>query len=133
SVGGTMRKLLVVPLLAAAVFAGLASQARASGGVAAGTLTFLSDDLQFRGVFGGDLVFSEVAVIAYDGGLTGVATDTDTLIVYPDGSYSSHGTETCAVCSLAGRHGSFTSTFVFAGNGPDYHGALRFTGGSGGL
>lgn len=128
-----MRKLLVVPILVVAVLVGLASQARASSGVAAGTLSFLSDDLQFRGALGGDLVFSEVAVIAYDGGLNGVVTDTDTLIVYPDGSYSSHGTETCADCTLAGRHGSFTSTFVFAGNGPDYHGALRFTGGTGGL
>ena len=128
-----MRRLLSVPVIAAALLVGLAAPAHASSGIASGTLSFLSDNLEFRGVVGANLVFAEVAVLEYDGGLTGVATDTDTLIVHPDGSYSSHGTETCTLCTLAGRHGSFTSSFVFNGNGADYRGALTFTGGTGGL
>ena len=128
-----MRKFLSIPVVVVALFVGVTTQARASTGIASGTFSFVSDDVEFRGVLGANLVFSEVAVIAYDGGLSGVATDTDTLIVHPDGSYSSHGTENCTLCTLGGHRGSFTSSFVFSGSGASYQGALTFTGGTGGL
>jgi hypothetical protein len=128
-----MRKLFAIPVVAAALLVGLAGPAHASSGHASGTFAFVSDNFEFRGVIGQNLVFAEVAVISYDGDLTGVATDTDTFILHPDGSFDAHGTETCAVCTLAGRHGSYTSTYVFSGAGAAYHGALVVTGGSGGL
>jgi hypothetical protein len=128
-----MRNLLAVPVLAAALSAGVTAPAHAASGHASGTFSFISDDLEFRGTIGPNLVFSEVAVISYDGGLTGTATDTDTFVLHPDGSYEAHGTETCALCTLAGQHGSYSSTFTFSGIGSTYRGALVFTGGTGGL
>jgi len=128
-----VRKTLGILALGLALAVAVAAPARASSGVASGTFAFVSDDVQFRGVVGANLVFTEVAVIAYDGGLSGVATDADTLVVHPDGSFSSHGTENCTLCTLAGHRGSFTSSFVFSGSGTSYRGALTFTGGTGGL
>jgi len=72
-------------------------------------------------------------VISYAGDLSGTATDTDVFILHPDGSFEAHGTESCTLCTLAGKHGSFTSTFTFSGIGFSYRGALTFTGGTGGL
>jgi hypothetical protein len=128
-----MRTFLAVPVLAVALFVGVAAPARASSGHASGTFSFVSDDLEFRGTLGANLVFSEIAVITYAGNLSGTATDTDVFILHPDGSYEAHGTETCALCTLAGKHGSYTSTFIFSGLGSNYRGALTFTGGTGGL
>jgi hypothetical protein len=128
-----MRKLLAILAFATALLAGVAGPAHASYGHASGTFSFISDDFQFRGAIGDDLVFSEVAVISYDGDLTGVATDTDVFILHPDGSYFARGAEMCELCTLAGRSGSYSSTFTFSGTGSDYRGVLAFTRGTGGL
>src|SRR3974390_446209 len=63
----------------------------AAGQPATATGTYTGDfiDTLIR-TAGGNLFFAEVGLGVYDGDLSGPFTDTDTLIVYSDGSYTAY-------------------------------------------
>jgi hypothetical protein len=130
----TYTLLASVLLLAPISWLGFAAPAAASPPqVATGTFTTLSDLLTPFRIADGNIFPDEVLSLAYAGDLTGMATDTDTLVVHSDGSYEGHGTEVGTSVTLGGRTGGFTAAFVFRGSGVPYSGTLIFTGGTGGL
>jgi len=118
----------------AAAFAALAAPAAASTrGNAGGTFNFIHDTVTPVGKADGYTFLSEVATISYTGGLTGIASATDTIVVHPDGSINRHGIETCRWCTIGGRTGSFTAVFTFHGSGGQISGREMFIGGEAGL
>ena len=72
---------------------------------------------------------------AYSGGLTGDATGSATLGVFPDGSVVGSGVEVCDLCTIGGRTGGYTAveSFTIAPGSTLINGHERFVGGFGGL
>ena len=102
--------------------------------VASGTFTFVLTSSSHIGTAGGDSFDLQVSSITSVGGVTGVATDTQTVVTRADGSINADGTEVCSSCTIGGRTGSYIAAYsltvsvsgVVAGH-------LTFTTGSGGL
>jgi hypothetical protein len=126
----------VLATAAGAVIASLGIvQAGAAGPppTATGTFTFATDNVTLTHTADGNAFYSEVATGYYQGDLTGFWTDTDTYVVFKDGSFQAQGTELCTGCTLGGRTGSFNSVWEAGGSGSGVVGHLTFTGGGGGL
>jgi ABC-type Fe3+/spermidine/putrescine transport system ATPase subunit len=128
------RKCIPVAVLTFALFMGAAHPASATlPATANGSFAFLSDTVTPMRSADGNLFLGEVASIEYSGGLTGVVTATDTIVVHGDGSLNGHGTETCTSCTIGGRTGSFTAVFEFTGANGQFQGTYTFSAGAGGL
>jgi|SRR5579859_3218112 len=128
-----MRKLIASTLLILVVLMGFVPPAAASSrSVATGSFNYVPTTTTLIRTAGGNSYYAEVASVTWSGGLSGVATDTETYVVHADGSFSGHGTEVCAACTIGGRTGSYTARIEFAGPGASYSGRLIFHG-SGGL
>ena len=96
--------------------------------------TVISDVYTELGTSGGDTYYREDLVFLYGGDLTGTATDVNYMVIHADGSFDSYATEVCTSCTLGGRTGNFTATYVIHGaDFENYTGYLAFTGGTGGL
>jgi hypothetical protein len=66
--------------------------------------------------------------------LNGNPSDSDTFLLYKDGSFSAHGTEFCGDCTIGNSGpGGYTAVFSYTGSGTQFAGHLTFTGGTGGL
>ncbi len=135
-----MRRIASTATLVSALLLGFATPAAADQPVtASGPFTTLSDNLTLIRIADGNTFFAETLTLAYAGDLTGPAVDTDTLLVLKNGTFSSHGTEVCTACTLAGITGDFSAVFTLTGFTPDgfvhfqYSGHLTFVGGAGGL
>ncbi|MGZ4201293.1 MAG: DUF3224 domain-containing protein [Thermoleophilaceae bacterium] len=102
-------------------------------GVAAGSFSILDDQKTPIGQVGGNTFVHEVASIQYMGGLRGVVTATDTIVVHADQSIQAFGSETCHSCTIGGRTGSFTAVFAFHSTDTGIAGREVFIRGSGGL
>jgi hypothetical protein len=100
---------------------------------ATGTFTNLSDTLTPLGTAGDDTYYDEVLPLSYKGDLTGIAIDTDILVMHKDGSLHAQGTETCASCTIGGKTGAFVATWWLAGTTTAYAGTLLVTRATGGL
>ena len=70
--------------------------------------------------------------------MSGTVNDVWTAVLHKDGSFETKGTETCSVCTIGSRTGSFSAQWVFTGaylpdgTGP-YTGTLVFKSGTSGL
>lgn len=129
-----MRKLLFAPIVIGLAFLGAVPAAAASPpATAAGNFTILTDVTTPIRTADGNTVFSEVATGVYSGPLTGPFTDTDTFVVFKDGSFQTlRATEICTGCTLGGRTGSFNSVWTASGS-ESITGHLTFTSGTGGF
>lgn len=131
-----MRKFVLSAAAVMAVFAGFSLPGAASlPATATGTFTILSEDFTFVRAADGNSFFAGSLSILYAGGLTGPATDTESFVVYRDGTFRGHGIEVCSSCTIGGRTGGFTAVFEFSG-GPDFTefaGRLTLIRGTGGL
>jgi hypothetical protein len=102
--------------------------------VASGSYSFVQTSSTHIRTAGGDSFDLQVFSLTSVGGVTGVATDTQTAVTHADGSIDANGTEVCSSCTIGGRTGSYIAAYsltvsvsgVFAGQ-------LTFTSGSGGL
>jgi hypothetical protein len=52
--------------------------------------------------------------------VAGIVTVNELIVVHGDGALDKHGTKTCTSCTIGGRTGSFTATFVFHGSGGQF-------------
>jgi hypothetical protein len=103
-------------------------------GVASGSYTSVQTSKTHIRTTGGDSFDLLVTSLTSVGGVTGVATDTSTVVTHADGSVNADGTEVCGSCTIGGRTGSYIAAYsltvsvsgVVAGH-------LTFTSGSGGL
>jgi hypothetical protein len=103
-------------------------------GVASGSFTAGRPSITHIRTAGGDSFDLLVGSVTSIGGVTGVATDTQTNVTHADGSINADGTEVCGSCTVGGRTGSYIAAYsltvsvsgVVAGH-------LTFTSGSGGL
>lgn len=134
----TSKRILTVAAIACSACAGqfgsIAPASAAPPMSASGAFTFGSDTFTPLRTADGNTFFTEDATLVYTGDLTGPASDTATTLVYSDGSFSSHGTEVCTACILAGRTGDFTAVFTLAGSPTgQYAGHETFVRGTGGL
>lgn len=131
-----MRKLLFSLAVIVAMVVGLAGPAvSARPETATGSFTLLSESYTFLGTVGSDTYFDGVLTLAYEGGLTGFASDGETFVVHSDGTFEGRGIEVCTACTIGGRTGDFVAAFDVAG-GPsftDFSGTLTFLCGAGGL
>lgn len=132
-----MRKFSSIAVLVVAMAVVLASTASGSGrwGTATGTFTVLSENYTPIGTVGDDSFFNGVLTLAYEGGLTGPAADSETFVISSDGTFAGRGVEVCTGCTIAGRTGDFAAVFTLSG-GPSFmqfSGTLKFICGSGGL
>ena len=131
-----MRRLLVVLAVLLGLGIGATSATATPPATATGSFPILTDTftpvrLQKAGCVS---YYNENATLVYSGDLTGPATDTDTAIVYCDGSFAGvNGIEVCSACTLDGRTGDFTAAFHYAGSGVNYSGTLVVLHASGGL
>jgi hypothetical protein len=102
--------------------------------VASGSYSFVQTSSTHIRTAAGDSFDLQVFSLTSVGGVTGVATDTQTAVTHADGSIDANGTEVCSSCTIGGRTGSYIAAYsltvsvsgVFAGH-------LTFTSGSGGL
>jgi hypothetical protein len=102
--------------------------------VASGTFTFVLTSSTHIGTAGGDSFDLQVSTITSVGGVTGVATDTQTVVTRADGSVNADGTEVCSSCTIGGRTGSYIAAYSFTVSVAGVvAGHLTFTSGSGGL
>jgi len=102
--------------------------------VASGTFTFVLTSSSHIGTAGGDSFDLQVSSITSVGGVTGVATDTQTVVTRADGSINADGTEVCSSCTIGGRTGSYIAAYSFTVSVAGVvAGHLTFTSGSGGL
>ena len=115
--------LIALALMAAGMLGGVAPAAVASppaAGTATGSYTVqILDQTDFH-TAGGNLFFNEVAELNYNGGLTGIASDTLSWVVHSDGSFNAHATEVCDSCTIGGRTGGYTAVFEFTGSGDEF-------------
>jgi hypothetical protein len=129
-------KRTLIPVLMVAASLGAAHTAAASTpAVASGTFTVPADTdiTTLIRTADGNAFWAEVAPGTYAGALTGPFIDTDTYVVFKDGSFQTHGTEVCTNCTLGGRTGSFNSVWNASGSGSLITGHLTFTAGTGGF
>ncbi len=102
--------------------------------VASGSYTFVQTSSTHIRTAGGDSFDLQVFSLTSVGGVTGVATDTQTAVTHADGSVNANGTEVCAFCSIGGRTGSYIAAYsVSMSVSGEVAGHLTFTSGSGGL
>ena len=102
--------------------------------VASGSYTFVQTSSTHTRTAGGDSFDLQVFSLTSVGGVTGVATDTQTTVTHADGSINANGTEVCGSCTIGDRTGAYIAAYsltvsvsgVLAGH-------LTFTSGSGGL
>ncbi len=131
-----MRKFVLSAAAVMAVFASFALPGAASPpATATGTFMVLSEDFAFVRAADGNIFLAGSLSIRYAGGLTGPATDTESFVIYKDGTFRGHGIEVCSSCTIGGRTGGFTAVFEFSG-GPEFTeftGRLTFIRGTGGL
>ena len=125
----------------ALLVAGVAVAAPASAGpsaTASGSFLEITGAATITKAAGGNLFYSGSDTGVYPGGLSGTVSDAWTSVLHKDGSFQTKGTETCPVCTIGSRTGSFSARSVFTGaylsdgTGP-YAGRLGFTSGTGGL
>ena len=131
-----MRKLLRVSAVALALFVGLPLTASASGPVLASAAgDVLSHTQTLLKTAGGNSTFSAVDQVALTGGVGGMATDTYTFTVHPNGSITGHGVETCPSCTIGGRTGGYTEVFSFTAtaNFASFEGHFTVVSATGGL
>jgi len=130
-----MRKLASSGAIVVALLAGWATPAAASqSAVAAGTYIFEPTSITHFRTAGGNSFDRLVATVTSVGGVTGIATDTETDVTHADGSINAHGTAVCDSCTIGGRAGSYVAVYsltVSVAGVVDGH--LTFTSGSGGL
>jgi hypothetical protein len=126
---------------AALLTAGVAFAAPASAGppaTASGSFVEISGGSTVTSAADGNLFLSGFDTGVYSGGLSGTVSDVWTAVLHKDGSFETKGTETCSVCTIGSRTGSFSAQWVFTGaylpdgTGP-YTGTLVFKSGTGGL
>jgi hypothetical protein len=102
--------------------------------VASGSYTFMQTSSTHIRTAGGDSFDLLVGSVTSIGGVTGVATDTQTNVTHADGSINANGTEVCDSCTIGGRTGSYTAAYsVTVSVSGVVAGHLTFTSGSGGL
>jgi hypothetical protein len=102
--------------------------------VASGSYTFVQTSSTHIRTTGGDSFDLQVFSLTSVGGLTGVATDTQTAVTHADGSIDATGTEVCSSCTIGGRTGSYIAAYsLTASVSGVVAGHLMFTSGSGGL
>ena len=102
--------------------------------VASGSFTYVLTSSTHIGTAGGDSFDLQVSSITWVGGVTGVATDTETVVTRADGSMNGDGTEVCSSCTIGGRTGSYIAAYSYAVSVAGVvAGHLTFTSGSGGL
>src|ERR1700693_863497 len=103
-----MRTRLTFAVVLAGILAAVAQPAAPSQAAASATTTrtwtYAVDTQQLTRTVGSDKYYDEVAINAYGGGLSGVATDHDDFVMHKDGVLVSHnGVEFCASCTLGGK------------------------------
>ena len=102
--------------------------------VASGSYTFVQTSSTHIRTAGGDSFDLQVFSLTSVGGVTGVATDTQTAVTHADGSINANGTEVCGSCTIGGRTGSYIAAYsVSMSVSGVVAGHLTFTSGSGGL
>jgi hypothetical protein len=103
-------------------------------GVASGSFTSGRPSITHIRTAGGDSFDLLVGSVTYIGGVTGVSTDTSTVVTHADGSVNADGTEVCGSCTIGGRTGSYIAAYSFTVSVAGMvAGHLTFTSGSGGL
>jgi hypothetical protein len=131
------RILLLMAAAATAALIGVVASGAAADPPATAIGTFqipaVTDNVTLTHIGGGNLFFHEVAPLINFGDVTGTALDVDNFVVHANGSFEGAGVETCDLCTLAGRTGSYAATFTFIGSGNNYTGTFHFTSGGGGL
>jgi hypothetical protein len=130
---GLSTAALLVAAVALAAPASAGPPATASGSfleiTGASTVTKAAD---------GNLFLSGSDTGVYSGGLSGTVSDVWTAVLHKDGAFETRGTETCSVCTIGSRTGSYSAQWVFTGaylpdgTGP-FRGTLVFSSGTGGL
>jgi hypothetical protein len=102
--------------------------------VASGSFTYVLTSSTHIGTAGGDSFDLQVSSITWVGGVTGVASDTETVVTRADGSMNGDGTEVCGSCTIGDRTGSYIAAYSYAVSVAGVvAGHLTFTSGSGGL
>jgi hypothetical protein len=102
--------------------------------VASGSYTFVQTSSTHIRTTGGDSFDLQVFSLTSVGGVTGVATDTQTAVTHADGSINATGTEVCSSCTIGGRTGAYIAAYSLTVSGAGgLAGHLTFTSGSGGL
>ena len=128
---GTAAMLVTVVAFAAPASAGPSA-------TASGSLVETGGGSTVTKAAGGNLFLSGFDTAVYTGGLSGTVRDVWTAVLHADGSFETKGMETCSVCTIGSRTGSFTARWVFKGaylpdgTGP-FAGTLAFKSGTGGL
>lgn len=129
--------LLALTLLG---FTGSLMPTSATAALAQGGYTTDTDTFDLLGTFGSDSYYLEDYRGSYTGGLSGPAHDLNYIVVHADGSFESFAQEVCTGCTVGGRTGNFTASYVIIGTGWDlenftsvYTGYLWITSASGGL
>jgi hypothetical protein len=115
-----------------AALAGCAPPATTSpSAVASGSYTFVQTSSTHIRSAGGDSFDLQVFSLTSVGGVTGVATDTQTAVTHADGSINANGTEVCSSCTIGGRTGSYIAAYSLTASGAGVAGHLTFTSGGG--
>ena len=82
---------------------------------------------------GDSSLYFDVTPGIFNAGIAGNFIDQFYTLVRSGGSYTGHGTEVCASCTIGGRTGTFYARFEFSGKGTQFSGKQCFTRGTGGL
>jgi hypothetical protein len=132
---GLLRKLmLTVCVVVASLTSGVAPAAASKPMTVTGN--FVDQNLRATPFRTADrnTFYAETYQIIYTGDLTGTTNNTDTLIVYKDGSFKGVGVEVCNACILGGRTGGYTAVFTYRGTPTgQFEGHLAFIHSTGGL
>jgi len=97
---GTAELLVAGVALAAPVSAGPSA-------AASGSFLEITGASTVTKAAGGNLFYSGSDTGLYPGGLSGTVSDAWTAVLHKDGSFQTKGTETCPVCTIGSRTGSF--------------------------
>jgi hypothetical protein len=130
-----MRRLLLVPLLVFALFAGFSTPTRAAAPIE-GSGTFTdgpNSTLVLTGQAGGNTFYSQTFTLIFSGFLEATCPAFNTQVVHADGSDNFRGSGTCTG-TVGNMQGTFSIPFVgiVAADGSE-SGTFRVSGGTGSL